>query len=119
MASVIVIDEDEPVRALLAEWLAAAGHDVVLAQRGASGGGTAVALVVIDLPRPRERGAALLAPLRVAWPGVRIVGLSTQLRASLPPGSPLLRELGLARLLAKPCTRAELLAAVDAALHPR
>ena len=118
---VIVIDEDEPLRTLLVEWLVAAGHadarELAPGELGADAGGDWVELVVIDLPRMRPR--LLLARVRAAWPHAALLGLSTQVRASLPPGSPLVRELGLVGLLAKPCSRDELLATVAEALRWR
>jgi len=116
---VIVIDEDEPLRALLVEWLVVAGHAdaraVAPGELGADLGGGWVELVVIDLPRKSPR--VLLGRVRAAWPDAGLLGLSTQVRASLPPASPVVRELGLVGLLAKPCSREELLAAVAEALR--
>lgn len=116
---VIVIDEDEPLRALLVEWLVAAGHadarELAPGELGADLGGGWVELVVIDLPRGRPR--TVLAAVRAAWPQAGLLGLSTQVRESLPAASPLVRELGLVGLLAKPCSREELLAAVGEALR--
>ncbi len=119
MPRVIVMDEDEPLRALLAEWLMSAGYSVREASLRDLATGEAVELLVIDLPRPRLNGAAVVACLRAAHPAAALLGLSTQLRESLPPHSPLVRELGLHRLLAKPCSRQELLAAAAEALAGR
>lgn len=116
MATVMVMDEDEPSRALLVEWLAAAGHRVLDGPPGKIDGGESVDLVLIDLPRPRALGVALIGRVRLAQPAAALLGLSTQLRESLPPGSPLVRELGLRRLLAKPCSRLELLDAAEQSL---
>ena len=119
MPSVIVMDEDEPLRALLAEWLTAAGYRVREASLHDIDTGEAVELVVIDLPRLRQQGAELLLRVRAARPEAALLGLSTQVRESLPAGSRLARELGLSRLLAKPCSREELLGAAAEALALR
>ena len=119
MPSVIVVDEDEPLRALLAEWLTAAGYRVREATLRDIDTGGAVELVVIDLPQLRLHGAQMVARVRVARPGSALLGLSTQVRVSLPPHSVLVRELGLSRLLAKPCSRDELLSATAEALAAR
>ncbi len=124
MPSVIVMDEDEPLRELLVEWLVAAGYRVREARlRDIVGGGLeTVDLVVFDLPPLlglRLHGVALVARLQAALPGAALLGLSTQVRESLPPGSILVRDLGLSRLLAKPCSRQELLAAAAVVLADR
>ena len=116
MPSVIVMDEDEPLRALLAEWLSAEGYRVREAELREIDQGEAVELVVLDLPRLRLHGAALVARVRSVCPGAALLGLSTQVQESLPFGSVLVRELGLIALLAKPCSRDELLAAAAQAL---
>lgn len=118
MSSAIVMDEDEPSRALLAEWLSDAGYRVREAslREVSCDGGAAVDLVLIDLPKLRLNGAELIACVRAAQPGAALLGLSTQVQESLPPASALVRRLGLCQLLAKPCTRDELLAAAAAAL---
>ena len=116
MPSVIVMDEDEPLRALLAEWLSAEGYRVREAELREIDQGEAVELVVLDLPRLRLHGAALAARVRAVCPGAVLLGLSTQAQESLPAGSILVQELGLSALLAKPCSRDELLAAAAQAL---
>jgi CheY-like chemotaxis protein len=112
MCSVVVMDEDGPIRALLAEWLAAAGYRVREWSPLETEPNREVELVLIDLPKLRQSGAETIARARHAYPLALLLGLSTQLAESLPAGSALVRELGLSGLLAKPCERLEMLAAV-------
>jgi len=116
MPSVIVMDENEPLRALLAEWLTSAGYRVREGTLQDADNEEAVDLVVFDLPQLRTYGATLTSRVRAAFPGAALLGLSTQLRESLSSASALVRALGLSALLAKPCSRLELLAAVATAL---
>lgn len=116
MASIVVIDEDGPIRALLSEWLGARGHLVRAFSPLEAYAGLAADLVLIDLPKPRQTGGEQVRRLRERFPGATLIGLSTQLGASLPASSAAAQELGLSRLLAKPSSREELLDAVELAL---
>lgn len=114
MPIVVVIEEDIGMRALIGEWLTDAGH-CVEPPAGAAVPQPGVALVVVDVANPRTAQARLHG-VRTAYPSAVLVGLSAQLGQSLPNGSTSARALGLRQLLAKPCTRSELLGAVDAAI---
>jgi DNA-binding response OmpR family regulator len=116
--TVLVIDADEPMRALVQEWLAGAGY----AARGRAAPGASgeadVALVVLDLCDLPATGAAAVGRVKTLFPAAAVLGLSTQ--ASRPIAAAVLDGLapGLAALLPKPCSRTELLAAVAEALRP-
>lgn len=117
MSSIVVLDENAPIRELLQEWLSAAAHTVWDARQLSAAAAAEIDAVLIDLPKLRDGAQAAVARARAAYPRAALIGLSTQLSASLPPESPTVRDLGLQRLLAKPCVRAELLEAL-AALPP-
>jgi len=115
--SLIVIDADDAMRALVHEWFAGAGYRV--AARAAPGlqGDADVRLVVVDLRDLATRGAATVSRVKKLFPAAAVLGLSTQVSR---PSSAALRESlapGLAALYPKPCTRGELLAAAGAALR--
>jgi CheY-like chemotaxis protein len=114
--SLVVIDADDAMRALVHEWFAGAGYRV--AGRAAPGlqGDADVSLVVVDLRDLATRGAATVSRVKTLFPAAAVLGLSTQV--SRPPSAALREKLapGLAALCPKPCTRAELLAAAGAAL---
>jgi DNA-binding response OmpR family regulator len=122
MSKIMVIEEDSAMRMLLCEWLTAEGHRVDSAARHDAARETLqdpVALVVLDLPRPRTHAAAtasLVRSVRNAFQHAPVLGISTQLARSLGSGSEVGRALGVEGLLAKPCTRQELLGAVAAVL---
>ena len=126
MSKIIVIEEDGAMRVLISEWLRSEGHDV----RSPSPHGVSpdavdreddalVDLVVLDLPHPRSTAgetARAVQAVRSAYPRSPIIGISTQAPRSLTSDSDVARALGVSRLLAKPCTREELLGAVAATL---
>jgi len=126
MSKIIVIEEDGAMRVLISEWLRGERHDVrsrsphgISFDAAASESGGAVDLVVLDLPQPRSTAgetARVVQAVRRAYPRSPIIGISTQAPRSLMSDSDVARALGVNRLLAKPCTREELLEAVAATL---
>ena len=127
MSKIIVIEEDGAMRVLISEWLNSEGHDVRSLMR--HGGpfdaaldaviDVAVDLVVLDLPHPRSRAEETVRAVQAvhnAYPHSSIIGISTQVPRSLGSDSDVARALGVSRLLAKPCTRDEMLGAVAATL---
>jgi hypothetical protein len=55
--------------------------------------------------------------VHAAYPHASVIGISTRLGRSLGSDSDPTRALGVSRLLAKPCSREELLGAVAATLQ--
>jgi CheY-like chemotaxis protein len=108
MSNVVILDGDEALRELWAEWLAADGHALHQAQPPGAPEASEIDVVLIDLPRPRDGALAAVAAVRARYPRAVLIGLSTQLVCSLPQRSAAAAELGLQALLAKPCSRAEL-----------
>lgn len=123
------------MRMLISEWLTGEGHAVRSLPRhdaatpaSSTTASTAfsdadvdatVDLVILDLPHPRSRSAdtaRAVQAVHAACPRSSVIGMSTQFARSLGRDSEVTRALGVSRLLAKPCTREELLGAVAAAL---
>jgi len=119
MATIVVVEQDMAVRALLGEWLAAAGHAVEAFGRlePARPALAAADLLIVAMPSPRLPRIDLLAAVRARHPRLPAIGLSASLGRSLPGDSAPARARGLASLLAKPFERGELLGAVAAALE--
>jgi CheY-like chemotaxis protein len=121
---VLVVDADRATRDLLDEWLAGSGYRVAAAEAeaeaeaeagagaGAASGGAA--LIVVDLPFPRQGGQAVLQRLAAQHPGVPILALSSTFFASVACTGAVARELGVAGVLPKPIRRDALVAAVTA-----
>jgi len=118
-ATVLVVDDDELVRELLADFLAEAGLAVVVAASGAEAVDLYRArpdefgLVLLDLTMPGIGGEETLRRLRAIDPGVRIVLCSGYSREEATRG---FEELNLAGFLQKPCDSALLLEVVRAQL---
>ena len=119
---VLIIEDDDLLRDLVAEWMAAAGYGVRVAADG--GAGLAAvddhppALVVTDIHMPGIGGAAVLAELRRAHPAVPVIAISAYFRCGVGLTSEGALALGAARALAKPFTRSDMVGAVAAIVGP-
>jgi len=119
MLKIMVIDEDGAMRVLISEWLASEGHEVRSLPRLGDASDDTVDLVILDLAHPRSRSgetARAVQAVRTAHPRSSVIGISTQVGRSLGSDSGAAQALGVSLLLAKPCSRDELLDAVAAAL---
>nr|WP_255216754.1 PAS domain-containing sensor histidine kinase [Pseudenhygromyxa sp. WMMC2535] len=116
---VLVVDDDERVRAVCKRMLELHGYDVLLAADGVEGleryrdHRERVALVLADLIMPRMHGRELCARLRAENPRVKLVVISGHdVRAVAPE----LVEAGVG-VLAKPFRVGELLGAIEEVLE--
>ncbi len=103
---------------LISEWLASEGHDVCSLRRLDPAPDATVDLVILDLPYPRSSSGETARAVQAAhtiYPRSSVIGMSTQVGRSLGGDSVVARALGVSRLLAKPCSREEMLGAVAAA----
>lgn len=116
MLTVEVLEDDLPMRALLAEWLAGEGYRV----RACAGFGdrvrTDVDAVVVDLTDLPARGAETIRRVKSLYAGAALIGISTQWCEAAGGDSRQARDLGVHRLVSKPCSRRELTSAVAGAL---
>jgi DNA-binding response OmpR family regulator len=116
---VLIIDDDAPMRATLAQLLKRSGYAAVSAADGNEGlkvcRARAVDLVVTDLFMPNKEGIETIMELRRDFPKTPIIAIS-----GMPDATPLLttaRILGAATTLAKPFEAEEFLTAVEEALR--
>lgn len=119
----ILVIEDEPIlRALLADWLLAAGYCVGLAAEGRAGIADAQAhrpaLVVTDIHMPCMGGEAVIAEVRRIYPGLPVIAISAHFGSHHGLSPEAAKALGAARTLAKPFRRKELLGAVGELVGP-
>ena len=119
MAKILLIDDDELLRQVLAKALAHAGHEVVEAADGAQGQELArvsgANLVITDLIMPGQEGVETIIALRREQPDLPIIAMSggaahTKLYLDIAG------KIGAQRVLAKPFTPAVLLQAVNEVL---
>jgi CheY-like chemotaxis protein len=116
MATILVIDDDAPVRAALCRILERAGYTVVAAADGGAGlqlhRERPADLIITDIFMPGQDGIETIRQLRREAPAVPILAIS----GGDETGALDLREgaalLGASRTLWKPFALAELLAAV-------
>jgi CheY-like chemotaxis protein len=110
--SVLVVDADPALRGLLDEWMGECGCALTYASPGDDAPpGRRYALVVADVPFPRQGGLERLRRLGQAHPGTPILALSPTFFGSVCCAGDVARSLGVARVLAKPVSRAALIAA--------
>lgn len=116
MPTIVVIEEDLAIRALISEWLADEGYFVRALPAAGESRGADVDLVIVNVLNLRAQGADRVREVKAMYPQSALIGISTQLKRSLPSDSDPARALGVSRLVAKPCTREELLEAVTGAI---
>jgi DNA-binding response OmpR family regulator len=114
---VCIIDDDELVRAKIAQDLQALGFDTVevedsrnlpklLSERP-------VDAVVVDLVMPEKDGVELISEIRRGWPNVRIVAISGGGRIGPNLYLKIARQMGAAACLVKPVVAAALAEALN------
>lgn len=121
---VLVIDDDELVRATLVDTLQTAGINVITAANGRIGvellETAKVQAVITDILMPDQEGLETIREIKKSYPGLGILaisgggasGIDTQLLKFA-------RELGADRTLPKPFSARELVTAVRAVLAER
>lgn len=121
MARILLIDDDAPLRSVLAESLKLAGHDVMQAEDGRQGlelfNLEPADVVVTDLIMPGQEGIETIRRLRRDFPKLPIIAISGGMSHS-PLYLNMARHLGAQRTLCKPFNAAELLKAIDDVLGP-
>jgi len=114
---ILIIETDELIRELLERWLSEAGYDVVAQPSSTSASIAAPRLVIANISRPRD-AEALVKSLESAYKAP-ILLMSGRFRRGLAASKNAARELGVRKVLPKPFTREELLAAVRESLATR
>lgn len=119
MASILLIEDDEPLRKVLAITLAKAGHKVVQAADGEEGldrfHDAPPELVITDIIMPGKEGIETIMMLRREAPRLPIIAMSGAATYS-PVYLEMAAKLGAQRILVKPFTNAALLRAVSEVL---
>lgn len=122
MASILIIDDDDLLRKLLADTLQRAGHSVVQAGDGAQGldmfRATSIDLVLTDLIMPVQEGVETILQLRQEAPDLPIIAMSGGV-SHAPLYLEIAGKIGARRVLPKPFTPRELVVAVEEVLASR
>lgn len=119
---VLVIDDDAIMRDLMADWLEAAGYGVRKVANCTAAVGevqrAAPAIIISDMFMPGPCGAAAIAEIRQAVPGIHVIAVSGHFNSGQGMSAQEALAAGAARALAKPVKRAELVRAVAELLGP-
>lgn len=117
LSAVAIYERDDLMHGLLREWLSGAGYavrDSLLPSHPAA----AVDLAIVSITMPKQESNAMLRGVQRRHPRIPIIALSSQARSGLSSDGTAARALGVERVLAKPLTRNELLAAVRDVIGP-
>lgn len=114
--TILVIDDDAIMRELMADWLEAAGYQVITAVDCEDAlkrvRASRPSVVVTDMFMPGACGEALLAKIRRAMPEVAIIAVSGHFNSGQRMSGDKAIAAGANRALAKPVQRREFLKAV-------
>ena len=119
MARILIIDDDELLRGVLAKALTHAGHSVIQASDGLQGidlvRATAIDLVITDVIMPVQEGIETITVLRKQWPKLPVLAMSGGASHS-KLYLDIAAKIGAKRVLQKPFTPQELIAAINTVL---
>jgi len=107
---IVIVEPDDLIRELVERWLGEAGYGVILSAKDRIPAMVKPQLVIADISNPGSAGATIGA-LRAAY-AAPILALSARFRRGLGGSSEAARRLQVGKVLPKPFTREELLAAV-------
>jgi DNA-binding response OmpR family regulator len=107
---IVIVETDDLIRELLERWLGEAGYAVVTAAAGVPVQERPVRLVIVNISSPR--GAERLIQSLQASYMAPILVISARFRRGLEGSADAAQQLDVRKVLPKPFTRAELLAAV-------
>ena len=117
---VLIIDDDNLVRATLARTLLQAGHEVIEAANGNEGllkfDGRTIDLVITDILMPEKEGLETIRELRRSNAEVKIIAISGGDRVNNLSYLSMAAAFGADDTLAKPYRLADLLAKIDAVM---
>jgi DNA-binding response OmpR family regulator len=117
LSAVAIYERDDLMHGLLREWLSGAGY-AVRDSLVPSDPAAAVDLAIVSITMPKQESNAMLRGVQSLHPRIPIIALSSQARSGLSSDGTAARALGVERVLAKPLTRNELVAAVHAVIGP-
>ncbi len=116
MAAVVISEPDDLMCRLLNEWLTGAGYTVYDAN--AAGPEVRVNIVIASISTTEIARQVLIPRLQREHPEASLIALCSRARSGLSCDGALARALGVARVMAKPLRREELLATLAALVSP-
>lgn len=123
MATILVIEDDDQFREMLAQMLDQAGHQIEVAANGVTGmerfRDNAPDLVITDILMPEKDGIDTILEMKREREDVKIIAISGGRRVITPQFNlDSAALIGVKQTLAKPFTRQQLLQAIQEALEP-
>ena len=120
MAKILIIEDDRQLRAMLKQMLERAQHQVIEAESGFDGLEKFKLdnpdLLILDMLTPGKDGLEILEELKAEQTNLKVIAISGGVKGDTSWLQPLALSKGVTSFLAKPFTKADLLAAVQAAL---
>ncbi len=107
---ILIVESDDLIRNLLEQWLTDAGYAVGFGAAGERRNGTRPDLIIVNVSRPRDAERQIRS-LEAEFDAPMLI-VSARFIRGLGASAELARELGVRKVLPKPFTRQELLAAV-------
>jgi len=121
MATILVIDDDEKIVEGFSIILAKEGYSILTGSNGNEClklcGEQKVDLVILDIVMPEKEGLETIQDMKKRFPGIKIIAMSGG--GKVGPENYLLiaGALGAQKALKKPCSREDILSAVQEVLH--
>ncbi len=112
---ILIVESDDLIRSLLEQWLTDAGYAVRFGEAGQRRNASKPDLVIVNVARPRD-AERLIGSLQTEYDAPMLI-VSARFIRGLGASAELARELGVRKVLPKPFTRQELLAAVWEAIE--
>ena len=113
MARILVIEDEDEVRAMLRRVLERAGYEVAVAPDGEAGirqyHENPADLIITDIIMPRKGGMETILDLKSEYPKVKIIAMSGGGRIGPEPYLEIAEGLGAVRIFSKPFRIEELL----------
>lgn len=120
MAKILIIDDEDPLRELLAELLEEAGHDVTQSADGRISGDadliSTMDVVVTDIMMPESDGIEVIRAVKSSNPSARVIAMSGGGRTVSMDMLPVARQLGADTVLYKPFKPSDFLDSIETML---
>jgi CheY-like chemotaxis protein len=116
MATILVVDDDSQIRAMLGQILERAGYDVVLAADGEAGcqlfRASPTDIIIMDMVMPEKGGVETIMELHTEFPDVKIIAMSGGGRTGPYGYLKLAERFGAERVFSKPLSKEKILEAI-------
>jgi YesN/AraC family two-component response regulator len=116
-ARILIIDDEEQIREMLAQMLTREGYEVVHAENGKEGMRVCreedVDLIITDIIMPEKDGIEMILELRHDFPNLKVIAISGGGRLGPDGYLEMAQKLGAHRTFFKPFNRKEILDAVQ------